>query len=137
MEINYGTSTQTFEVDMESLQGTLNPNYDSANCPLDSVEVLNADCSDNSHHGMDPDIVTATVAGGVVTFSMHTTTRDNIDYNVCIKAKKGIQYFVKTQSIRLNKCIGVLSDNESPPDLVKDFVDSVESTIIMDMGKLD
>ena len=108
MEINYGTSTETFQVDMQSLQGTLNSNYDSVNCPLDTVEVLNEDCTDDSAHGMDPAIVSYSVAGGVVTFSMDTTTRDNIDYNVCIKAKKGIQSFVKTQRIRLNKCIGVI-----------------------------
>ena len=115
VEFNYGTSTETFEVNMESLQVSLNANYDPVNCPLE-VEVLNEDCT--AAHGMDVAIVNPTVAGGVVTFTIDTTTRQNIEYNVCIKAKRGIQNFVKRQRIRLKECI----DNESPPDVVKPFV---------------
>ena len=63
---------------------------------------------------MDTNIITYLATLKTVTFSINTATRVYKDYNVCIRARRGTQYFEITQRIRVNKCIGALSNNLSP-----------------------
>ena len=108
---------------MQDLQSQINGNLDPTHCPFESIEIVGSDCTAGSAHGMDPNYVTFETTASSVQFFMNLATRVNLDYNVCIRAKRGTQYFVTTQRFRINKCVGasVFSNNLSPSPIVKAY----------------
>ena len=79
---------------------------------------------------MDANIITYLTTLKTVTFSINTATRVNKDYNVCIRARRGSQYFEITQRIRVNKCIGAFINNPSPSPIVRDYRETSTISIL-------